>query len=175
MNSYMTVRYGQEEIADYIVEILSLGLCSLFLPAGFVEEAGVRTCSYKTEGYRPLSSVSSLPTEAILSVAISLLHGAYECEKHCIFSEDFTTEMDCIFVDQGFNRIKMIYRKKAEDTGFSKDLAALLMALSEKGTAAGKGYIENAAEFLVSDEYGYKAQLHHLENLRREVYLCGVE
>ena len=50
-----------------------------------------------------------------------------------------------------------------------------MRVLREKGAPSGEGYIDSAAEFLASDEYGYKAQLHHLENLRREVYLCGIQ
>ncbi len=176
MNSYLTARYAKEEIPDYIVELLSLGLCDLFLPAGFVEEDGTLTCMYKTEGFRPLSSVLELSTEEIFSVAISLLHGVYQCEKHGIFSENFAVNVDCIFVDKGFDRIKMIYRKEVgAGTDFSKKLAALMRMLREKGAPSGEGYIDSAAEFLASDEYGYKAQLHHLENLRREVYLCGIQ
>lgn len=175
MNRYLEMKYEKAELAEYVAELLSLGLCDLFLPVGFVDtQAGV-IGTYRTEGFRPLSAVAEFSTEEILSAAIKLLHGVYQSEKHGIFAEDFALSEDCLFVDQSFQRVRMVFRKEQDSRTFSEKLAALLETMQKKGCAEGAVYIENAAAFLKTDQYGYQAQLSYLENLRREVYLCGVK
>lgn len=175
MNRYLEIKYEASEIAEYIVELLSLGLCDLFLPAGFVDTQYGIVGTYQTEGFRPLASVAEFSTEEILSVAIRLLHGAYQSEKHCIFAGHFRISADCLFVDQGFQQVRMVFRRDASDCTFCEKLAELLETMQEKGCAEGATYIDHAAVFLRTNRYGYKAQLSYLENLRREVYLCGVK
>jgi len=174
MSGCAVVMYRKEELPFYIKEILALDICKVFLEVGFVDTGDQLVANYRTEGFCSLQNLSEMRTEDILSVAIELLHGIYQSEKHCIFSELYQIEPRLIFTDRTFGRVKMIFRSDPEKRPASEKLSELLHYLQKKGSEEGATYIENAAEVVRKEEYGYKAVVHHLENLRREVYLCSV-
>lgn len=175
MRGHKVVRYEKTELPDYVAELLVMGVCTLFLKAGSVEKEEKLDISYVTEGFRSLDTISVFSTEDILSIGSDLLHGIYQSEKHCIFAEQFRIEECCIFTDSSISQIKMIFIPAENSETAEKKIAALLEKLSERGTAEGAGYIEKAVSMLRDGQYGYKALMHRFENLRREVYLCGVE
>lgn len=175
MRGHKVVNYEKTELPDYVVELLVMGVCSLFLKAGSVEKEEKLDISYVTEGFRSLDTISEFSTEEILSIGSDLLHGIYQSEKHCIFAEQFRIEEFCIFTDCGISQTKMIFIPAENNKAAEEKIAALLEKLSERGTEEGAGYIEKAVSLLRGSRYGYKALMHRFENLRREVYLCGVK
>ncbi len=54
-------------------------------------------------------------------------------------------------------------------------IAFLLEELKETAHEEGKEYLDDAIAFIRKDTFGSKAVIHHLEKLRKEVYLCGVK
>lgn len=175
MRGHKVVNYEKTELPDYVAELLVMGVCSLFLKAGSVEKEEKLDISYVTEGFRSLDTISEFSTEEILSIGSDLLHGIYQSEKHCIFAEQFRIEEFCIFTDCGISQTKMIFIPAENNETAEEKIAALLEKLSERGTEEGAGYIEKAVSLLRGSRYGYKALMHRFENLRREVYLCGVK
>ncbi len=175
MRGHKVVNYEKTELPDYVAELLVMGVCSLFLKAGSVEKEEKLDISYVTEGFRSLDTISEFSTEEILSIGSDLLHGIYQSEKHCIFAEQFRIEEFCIFTDCGISQTKMIFIPAENNETAEEKVAALLEKLSERGTEEGAGYIEKAVSLLRGSRYGYKALMHRFENLRREVYLCGVK
>lgn len=175
MTGHRIVSYDRKKFPDYVAELLVMGVCSLFLKAGSVEKEETLEISYVTEGFRPLDTIAEFSTEEILAIGSELLHGIYESEKHCIFAERFQIEECCIFTDFSVSQVKMIFIPAENNESAEEGIAHLLESLSRRGTDEGKGYIQKAVSILRSNRYGYKALMHQFENLRREVYLCGVE
>ncbi len=175
MSSYITVKYEKCKMKEYITELLTMGLCDLFLQAGFVEDGEQLIGHYRTDGYRSLDSVSEITAEESLSVMIQLFRGIYQCEKHCLFENLFRLDPCRLFVNEDFSKVKTVFIPEEEEKPLTEKLADVISFLGEKGTEESAGYTERARNLILKDEYGYKAQVHHLENLRREVYLCGVK
>ena len=175
MVGHKVVNYTKTELPEYVAELLVMGVCSLFLKAGSVEKENSLDISYVTEGFRSLDTISGFSTEEILFIGSDLLHGIYQSEKHCIFAEQFLIEESCIFTDCSISQIRMIFIPAENNRSAEEKIAALLEKLSERGTEEGAGYIEKAVSLLRGSRYGYKALMHRFENLRREVYLCGVK
>ncbi|MGN0659307.1 MAG: hypothetical protein ACI4LA_06840 [Emergencia sp.] len=171
----MEMRYNAEELEEYVVDILTMGLSQMFLPAGFVREENILIASFRTEGYRPLSAIVEMHTEDVLKAALSLLQGAGQGEKVYLLPEYYEVRSDCIFVDKGFDRVRMIFVPSETPLSFSEKLADLLDDLKERSHEEGRRYVEDAAEYVRRHPWSSRSVRHHLETLRREVYLCGVQ
>lgn len=175
MNGQIEWEYEHGRVKEYAVEILTLGLCDLFFREQFISERDYLIGSCQTEGYLCLASFRHLKTDEILQIMTGLLHGVYQAEKHYLFAEEFQLSQELIFVAPDFSRLKVLFVPDFEGISLKRKLMRLLTEFREKSTSQAAGYIENALDFMEQDEYGYKSILHHFENLRREVYLCGVE
>ncbi len=175
MNSHLNMKYDKSQMGEYMIELLTLGVCDLFLRAGFVEEEGHLLASYQTEGFRPLSSVAEISTGEIFNVILRLYRGIYQCEKHCLFAELFQTDPAWIFTDQDYSRVKMVFSPSQERLPLAEQMVRVIEFLREKTKEEGRGYADRACELILHNEYGYRALIHHLENLQREVYLCGIK
>lgn len=175
MNSHAVMEYSKTQIDEYVAELLTLGICDLFFKTVFVEQEDKIMLNCQTEGFKSLDSMSELSTEEILSVAVSLLHGFYQSESHFLFTELFSLHPRWIFTDRSFSQIKMIFVPAEKKEPFPLKMDQLLKELKSKCHGEGTGYIDSACNFILEDEYGYKSLIHQLENLRREVYLCGVK
>ena len=73
MSGYLEVYYPSSGLASYVPDILTSGRCSLFFPAGFIQDEEKIKGIYRTEGYRKLSSLSTISTEDIFTIVLSIL------------------------------------------------------------------------------------------------------
>ncbi len=181
MNGQMEVKYGKQDMPEYVRDILTAGASRLFLPAGFVEEDELLFGHFRTEGYRNLSAVRKLETENILAVILAILHGIWQTERIYLFSEMYQIRADCIYVDRQYTDVRMVYvpagwAKKSEmpEETLTEKLEKLLETMRGSGSRQSGPYIDKVISFL-QENWGYKALVHRLEELRREVYLCGVK
>ena len=104
------VSFEKSEATDYVLEILSLGICSLFFPMSFVQEQGKLTGCCETEGFRCLTSFTELGTGDILHIASAILRGAGQAEERYIFSELYQIEPCCVYVDKTFVQVKLVFQ-----------------------------------------------------------------
>lgn len=174
MSGYLEVYYSSSGLASYVPDILTSGRCSLFFPAGFIQDAEKIKGIYRTEGYRKLSSLSTISTEDIFTIVLSILHGVHQSEKLYLFQEMFELCGESVYVDKYFATVKLIFIPAAGQTSLQKKLVDLLFALKKKGNEEGYGYIDDGIRFLQENQFGYRAAIHHLESLRKEVYLCSI-
>ena len=168
------VSFEKSEATDYVLEILSLGICSLFFPMSFVQERGKLTGCCETEGFRCLTSFTELGTGDILHIASAILRGAGQAEERYIFSELYQIEPCCVYVDKTFVQVKLVFQPARQQKTTAEQTAQLLRYMGKRCGVEGAVYAENAAEIVQSDGYGLRSRLHRLENLRREVDLCGI-
>lgn len=178
MSGYREVQYRRGEPAEYVADILTLGAAELFLPVSFTEDAESTedgfTGVWRTEGYRRLAAVRSMDTEDILSTVILLLRGMRQSEKLYLFAEIFEIDADIVYVDKSFSAVKLVFMPRRTAQSPEEKIVMLLRQLREKGSEEGRGYIDNAVCFLRENQYGIQAAIHHLETLRKEVYLCSI-
>lgn len=203
MNGQRELTYGTQDVPEYVRDILTAGVSRLFLPVGFVEEGELLSGHFRTEGYRKLSSVSEIGTEDIFAVILGILRGVWQAERLYLFSEMYEIRPDCIYVDRGYSDVRLVFIPAGRDrlpdslasekpetvseagTGgadrssegplpLTEKLVLLLEYLRKRGSREGWSYIDSAVGFLRED-WGYKALVHRLEELRREIYLCSVK
>ncbi|WP_161874788.1 hypothetical protein ACPW7J_08910 [Ihubacter sp. rT4E-8] len=174
MNGQTEIKYKKEKVPNYVLDILTAGAGSLFLPVGFVRDEEFLFGHYKTEGYRKLTAMKEIGTEDILGIVLGLLHGIWQGERVYLFSEIYEILPEYIFVSRGYDVIKMVFVPAEEQKKLTDKLRDLLLYLRERGHSEGYAYIDQALEFLHED-WGYRALVHRLESLRREVYLCSVK
>lgn len=174
MNGQLEITYERGALPGYVRDILTAGASRLFLPVGFVEDGGLLSGHFRTEGYRRLSSVASAGTGELLGIVLAILHGVWQTERIYLFSELYEIRNDCIYVESDFRDVRLAFIPAAEETPLTDKLTVLLQSLRGLGSREGYGYIDKAAAFLQED-WGYRALIHRLEELRREVYLCSVK
>lgn len=174
MQGYLEVRYPETAMPSYALDILTSGRCALFFPVGFIKESGQIKGVYCTEGYRNLSAIENISTEDIFTVAISILHGVHQSEKLYLYQEMFALSPESVYVDQCFSTVKLIFIPAARQISLPEKLIGLLQELRKKGNPEGYGYLDDGIEFLRENQFGYQVAVHHLESLRKEVYLCNI-
>lgn len=175
INGKIEVRYEQDAIKPYVLDILTLGLCRFFFSGSFVCDSGRILASYQTEGFRRLTSLKHIGTEDIFTIVISVLQGASAGERHYIFSEEYDIDAESVFVDKSISAVKLIFTPSVYKNTLSEKMIHLLHFFREVGADEGIPYIDNAAAFIEENGENDHAVIHHLENLRREIYLCSVE
>lgn len=111
-------------------DILTAGASRLFLPVGFVEDGGLLSGHFRTEGYRRLSSVASAGTGELLGIVLAILHGVWQTERIYLFSELYEIRNDCIYVEPGFRDVRLAFIPAAEETPLT-DQADRAAAVSE--------------------------------------------
>ena len=175
MNEYIEIKYAAEKVAEYVTELLTLGVCPLFLKASFISSGESLSASYQSEGFRPLTLLSTLSAEEALSIVLAVMQGVHQCEKHYIFAGQFEINTQCIFVDPLFSKVKLVYRPAEKEQTLLQKMELLLKELQKQCSEEGTSYLDSALSVFRNDDYGYKSLLHQLEKLRREAYLCGAQ
>lgn len=174
MEAYIEIEYGAEKVEEYVTEILTLGVCSLFFKASFVSKGDKLSAFYDREGYRRLASISRLTTEEAFSIVLAVMKGVHQCEKHCIFAGQFQIDTECMFVDPQCAEVKLIYMPADKEQTLTQKTEGLLLHLREMCSEEANQYIDSALHLIKTEDYGYKALLYQIEKLRREAYLCSV-
>lgn len=174
INGNIEIIYEEGQIHSYVTEILTMGLCSFFFRGSFVKSGGTCRGFFQTDGYRRLSSFKEFSTEDIFSIVIAVLQGVISSERHYIFSEEYEISFSTVFADKGLSSVKLVFAPAEERIPLPEKLVSLLKGLKVKGCSEGLSYIDSAVEFIEQNGFNDKAVLHHLENLRREVYLCSI-
>lgn len=175
MNEYIEVEYRKEELEEYVIELLTMGICSLFFRGSFICNRDVLTAAYLSDGYRRLDTLKQISAVDALSVAASLFMGAHQCEKHYIFADAFMVESACVYVKKDFSDVRLLYMPAKIVKSMTEKTADLLLYLADKCSSEGASYLQRASEMIREDRYGYKSVLHQLERLRQEAYMCGIE
>lgn len=174
INNVIEVKF-EKSPEKYVEEILSMEICKLFLPVSFIKDGDMVTAQFKTDGFTRLSAINSLAVTDIFSIIVSVFYGLKDGENHYIFPDEYEINCDTVFINKDFSDIKMIFNPpKAEKTGQEK-VVEFIEELKKKCSNEGIPYLNNAAGYIKTGSSGYRAIIHHLESLRREVYLCGVE
>lgn len=174
INGCIEVNYEENVLHTYVMEILTLGLCSFFFKGSFIRSEASLLGTFETKGFRKLSSLNEIGTEDILTIAISILQGAVKGEQHYIFSDEYEIDVNTVFVDKSISAVKVIYLPSAEKTELSAKIGHLLRLLKGRCAEEGRAYLDNAIDFIENSGFNDQSVVHHLENLRREVYLCSI-
>lgn len=175
MTGNIEIIYENHKLENYIMDMLTLKTCKLFLPAAFIKTEESVIASYQTEGCCRLSGLREIDTEDILSIVLSLLLGIDDAQRHYIFPNEYEINEESIFVQKGLHQAKVVFIPEKKDIPLADKIAVLLEELKETAHEEGKEYLDDAITFIRQDTYGSKAVIHHLEKLRKEVYLCGVK
>ena len=175
MTENIELKYEIHKLESYIIDLLTMEACRLFLPAAFIKtEEGV-TASYHTEGYRRLADFQEMSTENVFNIMLSLTESVKDAQRHYIFEDEYEIAMDNIFVDQKISRARLLFLPAEQDVPLVDKMTVLLAKLAEIAPEEGREYIDDAIAFIRQEAFGSKAVIHHLEKLRKEIYLCGVK
>ncbi len=175
MTGNMELKYQKYKLENYIMDMLTLETCKIFLPAAFIQTEEEVIASYRTEGFCNLSTLKEIETEDLLSVVLSLLEGIDDAQRHYIFPNEYVVNDESVYVQKDLHQAKLIFIPEKEDIALNDKIVALLENLKEKGTEDGKEYMEDAIAFVRQNTFGGRAVIRHLEKLRKEVFLCGVK
>lgn len=174
MNGNLEIRYDKHELKCYVEDLLSLGVCRLFLPAAFITEERGILASYKADGFKKLAGFSQISTEAVFGIVIALVEGVRDAERHYIFSQDFEISMGNVYVNRQFSQVKMVFLPTEKDVPLEEKLVSLLAALKGVVPDEGAAYLDDAIDFIGKGGFGCQGLLHHLGSLRKEVLMCGI-
>ena len=100
MTANIEIIYENHKLENYIMDMLTLKTCKLFLPAAFIKTEENVIASYQTEGCCKLSSLKEIDTEDILSIVLSLLLGIDDAQRHYIFPNEYEINRDRILVQK---------------------------------------------------------------------------
>lgn len=175
MNEYIEIEYRKSEVQEYVIELLTLGICNLFLKGSFINSWDVLTASYQCEGYRRLDTMEWISAEDALSVVTALYMGVHQCGQYYIPDDSFEVESRYIYIRKDFSDVKVLYMPAQIGSSIAEKIADLLLHLADKCSQEGAVYLRKCSEIVREDRYGYKSVLHQLEKLRQEAYLCGIE
>ncbi len=175
MRGNVEIFYEKGEMEEYVSEILTLGLCDLFFCGSFLEKDGGRLGCYKTEGFHLLSSMTEMDTGDVLLAAAGILRGIRQAEQRYLRPELYRIDEETVFADRGISQIKLIFRIDTEKQPAERKLAEYLRCLRKKSRPEGLAYVDEAVDLVEKEEFGYRAAIRRLEELRREVYLCDVK
>ena len=157
------------------MDMLATETCRLFLPAAFIQTGEGVFASYQTEGYCRLTALKENDTEDVLSIILSLLYGIEDAQCHYIYPDEYQINQESIFVKRGLHQVKAVYLPEEKASPLSEKVISLLRHLEGTVDEEGREYLDDAVTFIRQDAFCSKAVIHHLEKLRKEVYLCGVK
>jgi hypothetical protein len=177
MSDCVNIQYGDGKPADYVMEILAMDLCSLFLPSAFVQDGQAVTGIFRREGYGSLAKLAEgrkISAEEVFRLVTGLFRGILEGEQFFIPGESYLLTPEVIYVREDFRSVRLVFWPDGRERTPETKLAALLDWLGEKSSLEGRTYAADGANFLRTNQFGRRAALHHLDTLQREIYLCGV-
>lgn len=87
MTANIEIIYENHKLENYIMDMLTIKTCKLFLPAAFIKTEENVIASYQTEGCCKLSSLKEIDTEDILSIVLSASFGHRRCTAPLYLSQ----------------------------------------------------------------------------------------
>ena len=175
INSNLEIMFEKDDLEQYVIEVLTLGFCKSFLPVCFVKSSETLAANYNVSGYRKLSSIKNIAIGDLLNIVIGILHGMFDGEKHLLFSDEYEINDDTVFVDKGYSNIKMIYIPSKEESTGPEKIISFLNIILRKSSKEGEKYIKNIIDKILEVDFTYYGLINQIEEMRQEIYLCGIE
>ncbi|MEG1163592.1 MAG: DUF6382 domain-containing protein [Anaerovoracaceae bacterium] len=175
INSNLEIKYHGNVMEQYVRDILTLGFCRCFFPVCFVRSGEELMGNYKISGYRNVACIKEIAIGDILHLLTSLIYDIEDCEKHLLFCDEYEITKDTIFVDKGFNDVKMIYIPSEKEMTGPEKILELVDYLKEKASKDGQKYMDGVIKMIGEEDCNYGTLVHNMETMGQEVYLCGIE
>lgn len=166
----LEVVYGANEIEKYKRDILTAGLCSLFLPAAFIEEGAGVGAVYDTKGYYSLLSAKKRGLSVLLGVVISILENSRQAERRYIFSGEYSLDPEVIYVKRGIPEAGLIFRKASpmDKIMILEKLRNIIDLCNDESATEKKN---EALSILTNDESPYDVIIYKLRKLENDVFM----
>ena len=169
MSDHLKLTFKPGEIPGFQKDILTMGLCPLFLPVGTVEEPGRLMLLYDTGGRYFPDQITDMRAFRALSILRSLLEGMLAAERRYFPAGSYQVGPDILMVDPRDDSVHLIYipaRYPDRDT-FMKDLQKIAVALRQWLPEEESGYLDEAASYF-SIRSGLTILQHRLSMLENE-------
>ena len=132
---------SSEYLYDEKIEILKEGMCSSIFSISIIRQDSAITGYCNTSGYRRLGTYSELTAKALFIALEKIFEAIQQCTQFLIFPEEMVLNIDNIYIDERFSRVKFVYRQDYK-CKYEKKLKILLAELNNITTEEGRLYLD---------------------------------
>lgn len=176
MNGQRIISIGQRRSGyDHKMNIIRNHECPAVFPANVIGTADRNTMLvYDTSGYVSLSQLRGVPVRQTMELFIAALRVMEVMKDYLLLPGSYLLSRDTLFTGENLKGMKIIYvpcKPFSQKTSFIH----LCNSLKEITTENGKLYLEMTSERILSTEPGIHALITYVNELIREVRMCGIE
>ena len=169
MSDHLRLNFKPSEIHAYQKDILTLGLCSLFLPVGIVEEHERVILLYDTDGLCFPDQIPGLRAYRALSIMRSLLDGVMEAERRYFPAGSYRISPELLMVNGKDDSAHLIFipARYPDRDAFMDDLKKVIVSMKPYLPGDEQGYMDEASSYF-SIRSGLTILRHRLSMLENE-------
>ena len=174
VNRTTRILYEPGSMPFFVMEQLTAGIMSAFLPVSFIREEENYEGIYKIESYVPFETVKEIPLKVMMEIFCRLLQLLSDNEKHYFSGAEYQINLQTVYTDLMNHQVKLIYMPLRVPRTMKQQLKDFLMSCKSKVSETGWGYLDDMADFLMREEVGYYSTIRHGEQLQYEIAVCDI-
>lgn len=125
MEGFIEIEYKEFDFYEYQKDILSMGICKVFIPMGFINSDGKEIAVYNTDKYLPITMINRITGAQALRILYTLIDGMKKAESHCIYMDDYKINPEYVSVKKDDMSGGILFSPNKYSRGNSNNLASI--------------------------------------------------
>lgn len=172
--AYIDLRNKKQLYANK-AEKLKYGVCGEILPLSIIKSKRMQKGVYHTEGYRKLSSFGEMTAAEALSVVEGVLVMIEKLKDNLFFPEEYILSPDTVYADEKKQKYMITYIPAGTKQKAKTAVSCFIGEMKRYTTPDGKMYLEALKNITEGGDLKTGRMIGFIENLKREIRVCGIK
>ncbi len=156
-------------------EKLKYGICGEILPLSVIKSKRMLKGIYHTEGYRKLSAFGEMNAAETLTVIEGVLVMTEKLKDHLFFPEEYILSPDTVYADEKKQEYRITYIPAGQEQKAERVISCFIGEMKRYTTPDGKLYLDALKNITACGDLKTERMLGFIENLKREIRVCGIK
>ena len=172
--AYIDMR-NKKEIYANKAEKLKYGICDEILPLSVIKSKRMLKGVYHTEGYRKLSAFGEMSAAEVLTVIEGVLVMMEKLKDNLFFPEEYILSPDTVYTDEKRQQYRITYIPAGQEQKAERAVSCFIGEMKRYTTPEGKLYLDALKNISECGNLKTERMLGSIENLKREIRVCGIK
>ncbi len=174
-NNY-EIEIPEESIKPFEEKVLLSGLCDFIIPMSFSSYGGKRKITYECSGYASIKELKISKVRDVFEILEKTLISLNKSTEFLLDPHKITLTPETVYYNLKQKDVKIAYiPSENKSKSLNDSISFYIDRLSEGVTEEAFKYLASIKENMKKGHHSIKELITKVGEMRREIYLCGIE
>ena len=170
------IEIPEESIKSFEEKVLLSGLCDFIIPMSFSSYGGKRKITYECSGYASVKELEISKVRDVFEILEKTLLSLNKSTEFLIDPLKITLTPETVYYNLKQKDVKIAYiPSENKSKSLNDNISFYIDSLSEGAAEEACKYLDHIKESMKKGHHSIKDIITKVGEMRREIYLCGIE